>query len=155
MQLLETRRGAVGSGPIALHCIAEPLAMNLVYLFGYCVRFFETIFCKAIKFNGQFLDFSQACKQLTEFLCTMSKLDFTDHVWTECFSPMLGRWMHLDPCEGIYDNPLCMRKGMKKKNLRENFLSQDDISVSYLEDKVVTKNGGYQGPNLVKMSIAL
>ncbi|KAF3647340.1 Peptide-N(4)-(N-acetyl-beta-glucosaminyl)asparagine amidase, partial [Capsicum annuum] len=27
-------------------------------------------------------------------------LDFTDHVWTECFSPSLGRWMHLDPCEG-------------------------------------------------------
>src|ERR1700687_4152664 len=29
-----------------------------------------------------------------------------DHVWVEYFSRRQGRWIHLDPCENAYDDPL-------------------------------------------------
>ncbi|KAI8546094.1 hypothetical protein RHMOL_Rhmol07G0089600 [Rhododendron molle] len=96
LKLLETRRGRCGewANCFTLYCRA----------FGYESRLVSSLLEYFIGF---------AAKTLAKIMNMI--LDFTDHVWTECFSPSLGRWMHLDPCEGIYDNPLLYEKGWKKK----------------------------------------
>lgn len=42
-------------------------------------------------------------------------LDWTDHVWTECFITAEQRWVHLDPCENAYDTPKVYERGWGKK----------------------------------------
>ncbi|XP_077244385.1 peptide-N-glycanase 1 [Tasmannia lanceolata] len=54
-------------------------------------------------------------------------LDFTDHVWTECFSHFLGRWMHLDPCDGVYDNPLLYEAGWNKNLTYTIAIAKDGV----------------------------
>ena len=39
-------------------------------------------------------------------LLHLKVLDFTDHVWAEYWSKSKARWVHLDPCEDAFDQPL-------------------------------------------------
>jgi len=74
--------------------------------------------------------------------------NYEDHVWNEYFSPSLGRWIHLDPCEGVRDEPLLYDKGWGKKMSYVLAFSIDgaqDVSRGYVQDWEETLKRRRQG----------
>jgi len=60
-----------------------------------------------------------------------------DHVWNEYWSPSLKRWVHLDSCERVRDEPLLYDRGWGKKMSYILAFSVDgaqDVSRGYIQD---------------------
>ncbi|EQC30633.1 hypothetical protein SDRG_11688 [Saprolegnia diclina VS20] len=68
-------------------------------------------------------------------------LDFTDHVWTEVYSPEYGRWLHCDPCEDQLDCPLTYEVGWGKE-LHYIFAFSIDQVVDVIRRYTTTYEGG-------------
>ncbi|KAK6911406.1 Transglutaminase-like, partial [Dillenia turbinata] len=101
LKLVETRRGRCGewANCFTLYCRA----------FGYEARLFyglEFGFLLDVKELNLAPTFSQQLQKKVQGLSkeVLSDVNFHWH-----------RWMHLDPCEGIYDKPLLYEKGWNKK----------------------------------------
>lgn len=54
-------------------------------------------------------------------------MDWTDHVWTECWSETQGRWLHCDSCEDACDQPLLYEQGWGKKLSYVVAFGKDDV----------------------------
>ncbi|GEQ72024.1 hypothetical protein JCM33374_g5710 [Metschnikowia sp. JCM 33374] len=78
-----------------------------------------------------------------------------DHVWCEYYSEKLQRWVHLDPCENVFDEPSLYSKNWGKKmswtlgigdayvaDLSEKYATESDKAIpksSVANEKIIAK----------------
>ncbi|KAI5952259.1 PNG1 [Candida jiufengensis] len=64
-------------------------------------------------------------------------LNQEDHVWCEYYSYGLGKWVHLDPCEAVFDEPLLYCNNWGKR--MSYVIGFNMNSIVDLSDKYITK----------------
>ncbi|CAG0892790.1 unnamed protein product [Cyprideis torosa] len=68
--------------------------------------------------------------------------DNADHVWSEVFLESSDSWVHMDPCEGVMDQPLIYEAGWGKKQWLVLAVSVDeivDVTWRYSMDHAATR----------------
>ena len=68
--------------------------------------------------------------------------DWTDHVWTEVYIDEYKRWVHLDSCEPLFDQPLTYEKGWGKQLTYIISVSTKefvDVSLRYVLDPMMNR----------------
>jgi len=79
-----------------------------------------------------------------------------DHVWCEYYSFGLKKWVHLDPCEGVFDEPLLYCENWGKRMsyvIGFNKYSVVDLSKKYITKAKQIKQLDVVNPTKVKNSI--
>jgi peptide-N4-(N-acetyl-beta-glucosaminyl)asparagine amidase len=69
-------------------------------------------------------------------------LDWTDHVWTECYINEERRWVHMDSCENAYDTPKLYERGWGKKLTYVMSFSNVDVvdtTARYVLNKIANR----------------
>lgn len=81
-----------------------------------------------------------------------------DHVWCEYYSLKLQRWIHLDPCEGVFDEPSLYAQNWGKKmswciGINDEYVI--DLSEKYITvpDKKINKTSRISNTGLVRQTI--
>ncbi|KAI3405276.2 PNG1 [Candida oxycetoniae] len=83
-------------------------------------------------------------------------MNHEDHVWCEYFSYNLKRWVHLDPCEAVFDEPLlyCNNWGKQMSYvIGFNANSVVDLSGKYITKEKQIPQSSIVDPNLVAKTI--
>lgn len=91
------------------------------------------------EFSNLFLLFLRACQ-----IPSRQVYNQEDHVWNEYWSSSARRWIHLDSCEGAFDNPLMYELGWGRKMSYGIAFGKDgieDVSLGYVAD---WREGGWE-----------